>query len=199
MYVHVVGQSYPGLTIENLKVFHQSPAFPYLSGSKVAVSFELVNTGNVIVEPQSVTVAISGGLSGTIHRFTVRQTGAAQSKTNPLPLQMLPGAKLTLTEEWSGIPPFDPLTGRVSATAVQPGTALNLSTTASTAFWYFPWIVVLIGLAVIAGLIFLIVFRRRRKAAADGPRRRPGGDSGPGSAPATTSASGRGALEGLRI
>ena len=128
MYVRVVGKAYPGLTIENLKVFHQSPAFPYLSGAKVAVRFDLVNTGNDILDPTSATVSIAGRLSGTVHKYTVHQTGAAQSKANPLPLQMLPGAKLTLTELWSGIPPFDPLTAHVSATAVDPSTTLHLST-----------------------------------------------------------------------
>jgi hypothetical protein len=195
MYVRVVGKSYPGLTIENLTVFHQSPAFPYLNGSKVAVRFDLVNTGNDILDPQTVTVSISGQLSGTLHQYTVHQTGAAQSRANPLPLQMLPGAKLTLTEEWSGIPPFDPLTAHVSATATDPSTTLHLSTAASSGFWYFPWVVVLIALALIAAVITFIVIRRRRKAAAGGAA--PGPDTGPGGGgpPPPASISDSGTLE----
>jgi hypothetical protein len=196
MYVRVVGKSYPGLTIENLKVFHQSPAIPYLTGTpKVAVSFDLVNTGNVIIDPRSVTVSIKGELSGTIHKYTVHQTGAAQSRTNPLPLQMLLGAKLTLTEEWSGIPPFDPLTAHVSATAIDASSARSFSTAASTSFWYFPWIVVLIVLAVIAGVITFLVMRRRRKAAAGGPPPGRGGESGGGGPPPSPSRSDRETLE----
>ncbi|HMC40926.1 MAG TPA: hypothetical protein VKI19_14770, partial [Acidimicrobiales bacterium] len=167
MYVHVVGRTFPSLTIENLRVFHESPAFPYLSSSKVAVRFDLVNTGNVIIDPGAVTASITGRLSGTIHSYTVRQTGPTQSRTNPLPQQMLPGARLTLTEEWSGIPPFDPLTSHVSATASQPGATQGLSTSASTAFWYFPWIVFLLVVLLVAAVIALIVLRRRRKSAAD--------------------------------
>ena len=191
MYVHVVGNTYPALTIENLTVFHQSLAFPYLSSSKVAVRFDLVNTGNVIFDPKSVTVSITGRLSGTIHTYTVRQMGATQSRANPLPLEMLPGARLTLTEEWSGIPPFDPLTGHVSATAAQPGAAQDISTAASTAFWYFPWIVVLLGVLLVVAVIALIVIRRRRKAAASGEGRGPDSD-GP---PSTPSMANRGSLE----
>lgn len=196
MYVHVVGPSYPGLTIENLTVSHQSPAFPFVSASKVSLSVVLVNTGNDILNPQSVTVSIAGGLSGTIHKYTVHQTGAAQSRANPLPLQMLPGAKLTLTEEWTGIPPFDPLTGHVSATAIDSSTTQQLSTRASTAFWYFPWIVVLIGLVLVAGLVALMVMRRRRKAAAAGVPPQHGGESGSGGPPLVASTPGGAALKG---
>lgn len=194
LYVHVVGKSFPALTIENLEVFHQSPVFPYLNGSKVAVRFDLVNTGNVIVDPSSVTVSITGQLSGTIHKYTVHQTGAAQSRANPLPQQMLPGAKLTLTEEWSGIPPFDPLTGRVSASAVQPGVSEGLSTTASTAFWYFPWIVVLLGLVLVALVVGVILIRRRR-AAVGGESHGSGPDPNGGGPRSAPTAKDRGTLE----
>lgn len=191
MYVHVVGPSFPALTIENLTVFHQSPAFPYLNGTKVAVHFELVNTGNEIIDPQSVTVSITGRLSGTIHKYIVRQTGAQQSKANPLPQQMLPGARLSLTEEWSGIPPFDPLSGHVSAKAVDPGTTQALVISASTPFWYFPWIVVLLFLALVGAVGALVVIRRRRKASSDGAPGGPGDDrdsGGPTRAPSLSGA-----------
>ena len=190
MYVHVVGASFPELTIENLTVFHQSPAFPYLEGTKVAVRFDLVNTGNEIIDPQSVTVSITGQLIGTIHKYIVRQSGAQQSRANPLPLQMLPGARLTLTEEWSGIPPFDPLSGHVNAKAIDPGTTQSISIGASTPFWYFPWIVVLLFVALIASVAALIVMRRRRKAAAGGTPGDPEGGSDGGGPARTPSMSG---------
>ena len=199
MYVHVVGQSFPALTIENLTVFHESPAFPYVSSSRVAVRFDLVNTGNVIFDPQSVTVSITGRLSGRIHSYTVHQSGPTQSRANPLPVQMLPGARLTLTEEWSGIPPFDPLTGRVSATASQPGAAQDLSTTASTAFWYFPWIPFLLGLLLVAAVIALIVIRRRRRAAPSAGGGGPGGGEDGGDSPPSPSVSKGGTKEEARV
>lgn len=176
LYVRVVGKSYPGLTVENLTVAHESPVVPYLGSSKVAVRLELVNTGNDILNPQTVTVSITGLLSGTVHKYTVHRTGGPQNRSNPLPLQMLPGAKLTLEEQWSGIPPFDPLTASVSAKAIDPSTAHSFSTTASTSFWYFPWILVLIVLALIVGVIFMI--KRRRKVVASGSVSNQDGDAG---------------------
>lgn len=185
MYVRVVGTSFPQLTIEKLTVFHQSPAVPFVSKAKVAVRFDLVNTGNEIVDPQSIMVSISGRLSGTIHRFIVHQTGAQQSKANPLPLQMLPGATLTLTEEWSGIPPFDPLAAHVSATAIDPSTGQKFSTAASTPFWYFPWIAVLTVLLLIVAEVALIVVKRRRKPAPGDPGGSGSGGTTPPSSPGT--------------
>jgi hypothetical protein len=199
VYVRVVGKVYPGLTIENLKVFHQSPVIPYVGGSKVAVRFDLVNTGNDILDPTSATVSITGLLSGTIHKYTVHQTGATQSRANPLPKQMLPGAKLTLTEEWNGIPPFDPLTAHVSAVATDPNTTRHISSAASTPFWYFPWILVLIILALIAGVIYLLVRRRRRKASADGSLPNQEGETGTERPRPPASTSDRGSLEGAGI
>ncbi len=195
VFVHVVGNTYPQLTIENLKVFHDSPAFPLSGSKKVAVRFDVVNTGNVILDPKSVTVSITGSLSGTIHKYTTHQTGAAQSRANPLPLQLLPRGNLSLTEEWNGIPPFDPLTASVTATAVDPSSTQHVSTTASTSFWYFPWIVALILLALIAGVIALIVVRRRRKARAGGAPPSHGGEPGGGGPAAPPSTSESGTLE----
>jgi len=167
MFVHVVGPLHPGMTVENLTVFHQSPLFPYLSGSaKVAVRFEVVNTGNDILNPQSVTVSITGMLSGTLHTYTLKQSGQGPTKTNPMPLQMLPGARLQLTELWQGLPPFDPLTAHVTVRATDPNTNLPVSTTASDLFWYFPWLPVLIVLAIVAALI---IRRRRRRNRRNAP------------------------------
>lgn len=198
VYVRVVGKPHPGLTIENLKVFHQSPVIPYVGSSKVAVRFDLVNTGNDILDPTSATVSITGLLSGTIHTYTVHQKGATQSRANPLPPQMLPGARLTLTEEWSGIPPVDPLTAHVSVTSTDPSTTRHVSTAASTSFWYFPWILFLIVLALIAGVIVL-VRRRRRRANADGAPPTQDGESGIDGQPPSPSMSDRESLEGAGI
>jgi len=188
MFVHVVGPLHPGMTVENLTVFHQSPLFPYLSGSaRVAVRFEVVNTGNDILNPQSVTVSVTGLLSGTLHTFTLKQSGQGPTKTNPLPLQMLPGARLQLTELWQGLPPFDPLTAHVTVRATDPNSGLSVSTVASDLFWYFPWLPVLIVLAIIAALV--IRWRRRRRASGEA------GEGGTAPEPATDAAGPDGTAE----
>lgn len=163
LFLHVVGPLHPSVAIQNLVVTHSNPAFPYLSGgANVAVTFDMVNTGNDILNPQSATVSITGLLSGTVHTYTTRQANVTQSRANPLPIQMLPGARLRLTEVWNGLPPFDPLTANVAVKAVDQTDGLPVTDTASTKFWYFPWIPVLIVLIVIGALIARRRIRRRR-------------------------------------
>jgi hypothetical protein len=169
MYVHVVGNVHPGLTIESITVVHQSPIFPYLQSAKIAVQVELVNTGDDIVDPKSVSVSITGLIGGTIHSYTVHQTGAAQSKANPLPKEMLPGAKFSLTELWAGIPPFDPLTVHVNARGIDPTTTLPVTTAGSKTFWYFPWLLVLVILLLIALFVLWRRLRRARREAEETP------------------------------
>ena len=187
MYVRVVGPVRPAMTIENVTVFHQSPLFPYLSGgAQVAVRFTLVNTGNVILTPTTATVSITAPVGGTIHQYTVHRGTGAQSKANPLPAQMLPGGRLVLTELWNGIPPFEPLTAHVSATASEPSSSVPVVAAASVTFWYIPWVTTLIVVALIVGLILLLRRRKRlRLAAAGGGAGAAGGP--PEGAPATGS------------
>jgi hypothetical protein len=190
MYVHVVGPVHPALTIESITVAHRSPIVPYLQQAITAVRVELVNTGNDIIDPKTLTVSITGLIGGTIHSYTVHQTGAAQSKANPLPIQMLPGARLALTEVWGNIPPFDPLTAHAVATGTDPTTGLPVTTAASTLFWYFPWVLVLIVIALV--VLFVLWRRRRRRARAEaqGP-----GPSAPSAVPSPSPATqGSGAL-----
>ena len=179
MYLHVVGPVHPGLTIESVKVIHQSPIFPYLQSTKVAVQVELVNTGDDIVDPKSVAMSITGLIGGTVHSYTVHQTGAAQSKSNPLPIQMLPGARLSLTELWSGVPPFDPLTVHVAAKGIDPTTGLAVTTAGSKLFWYFPWLLVLI---VVILVVLYVLWRRRRRARLEGQANQGSGPVASGSA-----------------
>lgn len=170
LFLHVVGPLHPSVAVQNLVVTHTSPAFPYLSGAtKVAVTFDMVNTGNDILDPKSATVSITGLIGGTIHTYTTRQNNTTQSKKNPLPIQMLPGGRLRLTEVWSGIPAFNPLTAHVTVHAVDQTDGIAVSDAASTSFWYFPWIPVLIVLVVIGALIAWRQVRRRRAKAGEGP------------------------------
>jgi Bacterial protein of unknown function (DUF916) len=169
MYVRVVGPVRPAMTIENVTVYHQSPLLPYLGGgAKVAVRFTVVNTGNVILTPTTATVSITAPVGGTIHQYTVHRGKGAQSKTNPLPAQMLPGGRLVLTELWSGLPPFVPLTAHVSATASEPSSSVPVVASASVTFWYLPWLPVLIVVVAIGGLIFLLRRRKRLRLAGAG-------------------------------
>jgi hypothetical protein len=170
VYVRVVGPVHPGMTVQSLTVFHDSPLFPYVSGAaRVAVRFTLVNTGNVIITPETATVSIKALIGGTLHSYTVHNGTGGQTRSNPLPAQLLPGGKMTVTELWSGIPPFDPMTANVSATANYPGGRVPVVAASSSTFWYFPWLLVLIVVALIVG--YIIWRRRRRQNGLDSPSR----------------------------
>jgi len=162
VFVRVVGPIHASLTISNVTVFHATPLIPGIGNSKVAVRFTVVNSGNAIVDPKSATVSITGFIGGTIHSYTVHQSTGAQtaSTKHPLPAQMLPGGKLTLTELWNGLPPFDPMTAHVTVHAIQPVGGLPTSATATASFLYFPWLVVVIVVLLIAAFIW---WRRRRR------------------------------------
>ena len=162
VFVRVVGPIHASLTISNVTVFHATPLIPGIGNSKVAVRFTVVNSGNAILDPKSAFVSITGFIGGTIHSYTVHQTAGSQNASahHPLPAQMLPGAKLTLTELWNGLPPFDPMTAHVTVHAVQPIGGLPPSASATASFLYFPWLVVVIVVLLIAAFIW---WRRRRR------------------------------------
>lgn len=162
VFVRVVGPIHASLTISNVTVFHATPLIPGIGNAKVAVRFTVVNSGNAILDPKSASVSITGSIGGTIHSYTVHQTKGTQSASahHPLPAQMLPGAKLTLTELWKGLPPFDPMTAHVTVHAVQPIGGLPTSASTTASFLYFPWLVVVIVVLLIAAFIW---WRRRRR------------------------------------
>ncbi len=170
VFLRVIGPVKPGMTIENVTVYHDSPLIPYVSGqAKTAVRFTLVNTGNVILLPKSAKVSISALIGGTIHSLTVKRVAGAQSKRDPLPSELLPGGKLILTELWSGIPPFDPLTAHVSVSATEPSSGMQVASGSSVTFWYFPWLLVVIIIALVVGFVLWRRSRRRRQGGSSAP------------------------------
>jgi hypothetical protein len=180
VYVRVVGPVRPGMTIENVTVFHDSPLIPYVNGAaRTAVRFTLVNSGNITLFPNTAKVSITALIGGTIHSYTVHRNAGAQTRQNPLPAQILPGGQLVLTEIWNGTPPFDPLTAHVSVSASDPGSTLPVVTASSTTFWYFPWLPVLILIALIVGLLLWRRWRHNRTQRKETP---PGAQSAGGSA-----------------
>ncbi|MHB8220913.1 MAG: hypothetical protein ACYDHU_11440 [Acidimicrobiales bacterium] len=162
VFVRVVGPIHASLTISNVTVFHATPLIPGIGNSKVAVRFTVVNSGNAILDPKSASVTITGFIGGTIHSYTVHQTKGTQTSSakHPLPAQMLPGGKLTLTELWNGLPPFDPMTAHVTVHDVQPIGGIPTSASATASFLYFPWLVVVIVVLLIVAFIW---WRRRRR------------------------------------
>jgi hypothetical protein len=187
VFLRVVGPVRPGMTVENVKVYHDSPVIPYVGGAaRTAVRFTLVNTGNVILLPKGATISISALIGGTIHSFTVKREAGAQSKRNPLPSELLPGGLLVLTEAWSGTPPFDPLTAHVSVSATEPSSAMQIASASSATFWYFPWLLVVIVIALIVGFVLWRRWRRHgREGEATSSGAAPEGPAAEASSPKT--------------
>jgi hypothetical protein len=181
IYLRVVGPVRPSMAVQNLTVFHSSPLIPGVGASpKVAVRLTLVNTGNVILNPRKATVAISALIGGTLHAHTVYRPAGSQSKSNPLPSAILPGGRMVLTEGWTGIPPFDPLTAHVSVSAYHGNSPLPLVTASSATFWYFPWLIIVILVALIIGFLLWRRWRRNRGEGTSGaPTQAPNESSEP--------------------
>jgi len=128
-----------------------------------SVHYTLVNRGNVVLVPR---LSVSAdGVSGPLLRRAAR----------PLPVELLPGQRVRLTEPWGDAPALDSVTVRLRVTAA--GGAHD-EATASAA--YVPWAPVTGG-----ALLFLVAVAagayglRRRRAA----RRGTPGDDGAAPAP----------------
>jgi hypothetical protein len=169
MYIHVVGSIQSGLTITDVSVGHTSPVIPYVTGSGTAfVHYTVVNSGNEILNPKSVTVSVTGRLGGTMATKTV--TG------QPLPAQMLPGGELSLIQPLTGIAPLEPLTAHVVVTAIDPTTNLPITVKRTALFWFIPWWFFLVLVLVVAGLIGLRKWLRRPPTAPAPPTGPPAGE-----------------------
>ncbi|MFD0380962.1 hypothetical protein [Streptomyces sp. NPDC127112] len=167
--LRVSGPALAALTVEEVSVRGH--------GAATAVAYTLVNRGNVALTP-ALALHAEGGLGG----------GSGPRTARALPVELLPGRRVTLTEPWPGAPAFGRVALRLTATA--PGAA---PATATTTAWFVPrgsaaWAgagLLLLGTAA----LFLVRAARRGP-----PRARPpepaGGPSGPAaSEPELTGAS----------
>ncbi|WUW23694.1 hypothetical protein OG521_24140 [Streptomyces sp. NBC_01463] len=144
------------------------PTLAALTVEDVAVSgrtihYTLVNRGNAVLVPR---LSVSAdGLFGALFRRDART----------LPVELLPGQRVRLTEPWRDAPALDSVTVRLSVTSAG---GAHAEATASAAF--VPWAPVTGGalLLLVAGAAAVYGIRRRRAAR----RGAPGDD---GAAPAT--------------
>ena len=127
------------------------------------ISYDLVNRGNTVLTPKLAVRA--DGLFGEVLDRAPRT----------LPVELLPGRRVTLREPWPDQPAFDSVDVRLTVTAA--GSAHD---EAGTAAQFVPWGAVAGlagGLALCAGGAFWLV-RRRRRAEESGEPRGPGGSGG---------------------
>ncbi|MCX4823573.1 DUF916 domain-containing protein [Streptomyces sp. NBC_01142] len=110
IHLRVSGPTLAALTVEDVS----------FSGGKI--HYALVNRGNTALTP-SLTVRADGLFGEVLHR-----------KPRRLPLELLPGQRVTLTEDWPDPPSLDAVGIHLRATA--PGNASGESTASAT---FVPW------------------------------------------------------------
>ncbi|MGW8779511.1 hypothetical protein ACWGNM_15815 [Streptomyces sp. NPDC055796] len=161
VHLRVGGPTLAALTVEDVFVRGR--------GARAVVAYTLVNRGNVVLAPELALRA--EGLFGEVPGRTSRA----------LPVELLPGQRVSLTEPWPGAPVFDEvdLTLTVTAPGAPPATA-----TASA--WFVPWGIAarlgagLLGLGGVALAALLLVRKRRaRGGAAAGGEPVPAGNRAP--------------------
>lgn len=160
VHLRVSGPTLAALTVEDVSVRGR--------GAAAEVAYALVNRGNVALAPE-VSLRAEGRF-GEVPGRTARA----------LPLELLPGQRVELTEPWPGAPALDHV--RLTLTATAPGGA---RATAEDSAWFVPWRVAGwtgAGLLLLGGtaLAALFLVRGRRGRGADG------GTDGGGTADAGT-------------
>ncbi len=154
VYVRVSGRLDPALDVRQLSLHYDGGFFSLFGGAKATVTYELVNAGNVRLNPLT-TVKLKDPFGRTVRSKVARQ----------LP-ELLPGGSIIITEEFQGVPPTGRLTAEVTGYALGEGTT---STTRSTAVWAVPW--PLLILLVVAIVALVLRWRARRRRAAPPPGR----------------------------
>ncbi|MFJ4714911.1 hypothetical protein [Streptomyces sp. NPDC088785] len=121
--LRVGGPTLAALTVERVRVRHGD-----------VIAYDVVNRGNTILTPRLAVRA--RGVLGTV----------LDRRARTLPVDVLPGRRVTLTEPWPGAPALDSVDVRVTVTA-----AGGASDSATTTARFVPWGVLGGALAVLAG------------------------------------------------
>ncbi|MFD8572067.1 hypothetical protein [Streptomyces sp. NPDC059639] len=121
--LRVSGPTLAALTVEHVHVKNGD-----------SITYDVVNRGNTTLTPR-LAVRADGVFGSVLDR-----------RTRTLPVELLPGRRVTLTEAWPGAPALDSVDVRVTVTA-GGGAADSATTTAR----FVPWGVLGGALAVLAG------------------------------------------------
>ncbi len=151
VYLRVSGPAVPGLRVDAVRTGLDTPWLPATVGG--AYTYEVVNTGNLHLPPR-LRVRVTG-----LFGHAIRQHGTVPQ------IDLLPGARTRLGGTVSGVWPFDVVTTSVTVTA-DGGVSARAQDTTVVVSW--PALA-----ALVAGLVLLVLHRRRRAAAHTArPRRR---------------------------
>ncbi|MFB6812847.1 hypothetical protein, partial [Streptomyces sp. NPDC056387] len=145
VHLRVGGPTLAALTVEDVSVRGK--------GASAVIAYTLVNRGNVTLAPELALRA--EGLFGEVPGRTARA----------LPVELLPGQRVSLTEPWPGAPVLDDVALTLTVTA--PGAA---PATATASARFVPWGIAgrtgagLLGLGAVALAALLLVRGRRARS-----------------------------------
>ncbi|MEU4168732.1 hypothetical protein AB0F46_17885 [Streptomyces sp. NPDC026665] len=150
--LRVPGPALSALTVEHVRV----------GGGRI--SYELVNRGTTVLAPR-LAVRADGVFGALLDRGP-----------RALPVELLPGRRVTLHEPWTGPPALDAAQVRLTVTAAD-----GVRATASAKVRFVPWGAVAgVSGALVALTAALSVVRHRRRAGMPEPRGRRARDDGAG-------------------
>ncbi|WP_330330535.1 DUF916 domain-containing protein [Streptomyces sp. NBC_00536] len=158
LYFRVPGPLTPGLSVEDVRVHRDAPLLPWVHQAPATITYTLVNRGNVVIEPK---VAVSA--EGLFGRDVLSRPARDQKLT------LLPGQRVTMTEQWADSPQLDWVTVQVKAVATAYP---DLNPTGGAEFIAVPWpaagtLFVLLG----AGIAAWVLRRRGRRPDSEVPER----------------------------
>ncbi|MGV9885368.1 COG1470 family protein [Streptomyces sp. NPDC003006] len=152
VYLHVNGERAPGLSVRDVRFDYDVPLLPGL-GKAATVTYTLVNSGNVLLEPR-----VDLKARGLFGRTSFDSAG------KKLPAELMPGQRVRVTQKWAAPPPLD--WGSVELTASDK--AGELVESGSAAYRTVNWGVLLTLALVVLFLVVGVVVRRRRARSAAG-------------------------------
>lgn len=151
IYLQVNGERAPGLKVQDVRFDYEVPLVPGL-GKDATVTYTLVNSGNVQLQPR-----VDLKAKGLFGRTSFDSAG------HKLPAELMPGQRVRITQKWAAPPPLD--WGSVELTASDNNGELVES--GSTAYRTVNWgVLSTLALVVLLMIVGVVVRRRRTRAAA---------------------------------
>jgi hypothetical protein len=148
IYVRVDGPVSPSLSIESFGITYDAPGTPF-SGHTAKITYVVTNTGDIRLSPTADLKL--AGLFGL---------GEQQLEQRQIP-ELLPGGSITIAEVAKDVKPLGRLTADLSVRATDESVVADASITQ----WAVPWLSLgVLGLVVVALVVWRIVARRRRVA-----------------------------------
>ncbi|MCD6640521.1 MAG: hypothetical protein LT071_11490, partial [Nocardioides sp.] len=147
IYLRVPGKLTPQVAVSSLAAEGKPALFPYIKGKgKTTVSYEITNTGNVIMEPTA-ELQLRGPFGNVVDTIPV-----------DVP-ELLPGTSVVQTTSFDTLPPY----GLLEAQLVVKSD--DVADARSAQVWSVPWAPALVLL--VAGLVWWTRRRLRRRGAPD--------------------------------